>query len=250
MALRLIDNSVFLHIPKTGGSFICQYLRNQHLIKENCAGQHDDLFRCLYPQDWPTRASRVIKEFIPKLKGRLHIKKEQHDWKKGPQPHQPNSESLPYMFCFVRNPISWVESYYHYCVKQEWYYWSSEYDYGGFWHPNAVLNTLKSNSLNQFVEKLLLKRPGYVTEMYGWYTTPGIRFIGKTESLRDDLAKVLRLRNLSFDTGELKTATKVNVSQSCSTDNNWDENLLKEFVLSEYSCFKRFGYKIPFNINI
>ena len=188
MGLKLINDSIFLHIPKTGGSFISQFLLEQKLVKVPLAGKHDDVFRCLYPQGWPQRAKRVASEFIPKVKNRIISNKDSHHWLDGPRPEQPIAEDIPYMFCFVRNPVSWIESYYNYCVPENWYNWSSEYDYCGLWHPNAVLNSLKSESLNEFVEKLLVKRSGYVTEMFGWYTTAGVKFIGKAENLREDLA--------------------------------------------------------------
>jgi hypothetical protein len=248
MGLKLSNDSLFLHIPKTGGSFVTHYLASQKLIKENAGGKHDDIFRCLYPQTWPKRASQVIKELPGKVTHRLIDSKDTHDWKLGPREEQPTAKDLPYMFCFVRNPVSWIESYFNYCVREEWYNWSTEYDYGGFWHPNATLNSLKSVTLNEFIEKLLVKRPGYVTEMFGWYTTAGAKFIGKTENLREDLAKFLNEQGLPFDKAKLFNEVKKNVSQTAGTNNNWDRDLLKEFVACEYASFKRFGYELPSTI--
>ncbi len=241
MGTRLINGAIFLHIPKTGGSFIEKYLKNQKLIQSKAGGMHDDIFRSLYPQDWPHRANNVITELPNKLIN--HFKKDAaHDWTTGPRPNQPTLESLPYMFCFVRNPIAWIESYYSFTVKQNWYYWSSEYDYYGFWHPNAVLNDLRSDSFNQFIEKLLNKRPGYVTEMFGWYTTAGIRAIGHTENLRQDLANILDQLQLTYDKNLLFGMEKVNVSQSKSNAIQWDPALKQEFIKTEYAGFKRYGY--------
>mgnify|MGYP000353062881 CR=1 FL=1 len=244
MGKQLIDGSIFIHIPKTGGSFIEKYLKNQNLIKGSVGGKHDDIFRCLYPQGWKNEACRVVTDFPKVLKNKLNSNNEKHDWTSGPRPEQPTKESLPFMFCFVRNPVSWIESYFRYAKGQNWYYWSSEYDYYGFWHPNAILNDLRTDSFNDFVEKLLIKRPGYITEMYGWYTTPGISSVCKTENLNSDLAKLLESRGLEFDLPTLNEMDKVNESPKSKNDIDWDLTLRDEFVKSEYAAFKRYGYDI------
>ena len=243
MGKRLVDGSIFLHIPKTGGTFVEHFLNSQNLINGPAGGKHDDLFRTLYPTDWKSRFSRVVSEFPEKVKNQLE-NSPKHDWTKGPRPEQPTLESLPYMFCFVRNPVSWIESYYRYVVRENWYYWSTEYDYYGFWHPNAVLNDLRSDTFNGFIEKLLNKRPGYVTELFGWYTTAGVRFIGKTENLREDLVSILEELKLPYDKSILLNMEKKNTSETQSNIVEWDPELKQEFIKTEYSGFKRYGYDI------
>ena len=55
------------------------------------------------------------------------------------------------------------------------------------WHPNAMLNGLGSSDFNTFVSNVNRKRPGFVTEMYGWYVRPGVHFVGRQENLAEDL---------------------------------------------------------------
>jgi len=243
MGKRLIDGSIFLHIPKTGGSFVEKFLNSQNLIIGNAGGKHDDIFRCLYPQGYKHEVARVVKGFPKKIKTKIYGEVIKHDWTNGPHPDQPTEETLPVLFCFVRNPIAWIESYYRYTKEQNWYYWSSEYDYYGFWHPNSMLNDLRADSFNVFVENLLKKRPGYVTEMYGWYTTSGITKIYKTENLNSNLIDFLETRNLKFDSSILKNMKKINES-SKKDDIKWDLDLKNEFIKTEYSGFKRYKYDI------
>lgn len=240
MGHRLTNGAVFLHIPKTGGSFITRFLAEQRLLAGEAGGMHDDIFRSLVPQNYASRAGRVIRELPVRVVGQL--RRRDHDWTTGPSPEQPTAADLPWMFCFVRHPCTWVESYYQYAVRQRWYYWSSEFDYRDFWHPNAALNGLRSDTFNGFVEKLLRKRPGYVTEMFGWYTTAGVRFIGKQESLRADLATVLDELGLPYDRAALRGADKVNAAPDGDQALVWDPELRAEFLRCEYAGLRRYGY--------
>lgn len=242
MALLLTNGALFLHIPKTGGKFVSKMLNEQRLIARRVGNMHSDVFRSLAPQDYRSRLTRVVKDF-PRRATNLLSRSREHDWTKGPRPEQPELDELPFMFCFVRHPVSWIESYFSYTVSQKWYYWSSEYDYLGFWHPNAVLNDIRSDNFNSFIEKLLRKRPGYVTEMFGWYTTSGVRFIGKQENLANDLVAVLEEMELPYDRAKLLQADKVNVSQSEGKKISWDPDLKREFMKCEYASLVRYGYE-------
>ena len=48
------------------------------------------------------------------------------------------------------------------------------------------------------------KRPGYVTEMFGWYVRPGVQFVGRQESLEADLVRAFALMKLDIDPANLK----------------------------------------------
>ena len=83
-------------------------------------------------------------------------------------------------------------------------------------------------------------RPGYVTELFGWYTKPQIDFIGKQESLRDDLVKVLKIMNVDFDEDFIRTYKEVGVSPTKKIV--WDEDLKTEMFKLEYAGVVRYGY--------
>ncbi|HAV78541.1 MAG TPA: hypothetical protein DCX53_14425, partial [Anaerolineae bacterium] len=120
----------------------------------------------------------------------------------------------PYIFSFVRHPFSWLESWFKYMSQpaQNWLNWGSEYDMHK-WHPNSILNEVGDPDFNQFIRNVIMKRPGYVTELFGWYTTPEVDFVGKQENIRTDLIHVLKELNLDFDENIILRYPMVGVSK-------------------------------------
>ena len=112
------------------------------------------------------------------------------------------------------------------------------------WHPNSMLNGLGAINFNEFVRNVIKVRPGFVTEMYGWYTKSQISFIGKQESLKEDLISVLTKLNLKFDEQSIKNSSKVGVSQNLKNEIVWNKNLKKEVFKLEYAGIMRYGYPI------
>lgn len=241
MPIKLKCGAIFLHIPKTGGTFVERVLHDLEIVDCAYGQKHADFLRAIYPTDYRSRLKHVIKEFPRRVVNQFKPAPK-HDWTTGPRPDQPTKEDFPFTFCFVRNPVSWIESYYSFVSGQKWYWWSTEYAYLDFWHPNAMLNGLKSESLNEFVGKVLEKRPGYVTEMFGWFVQPATSFVGKNENLIEDLITVLDKRGYDFDPEFIRQYPRQRVSQRQNLDLSWDEGLKKEFINVEYAGFKRFGY--------
>lgn len=241
MALLLKCGAIFLHIPKTGGSWVTHVLKELDLVQGSIAGKHDSLPRVLYPLDYLSSAQRLIKQFPLKLVNKLAPPTVS-------QYNQPNFDiNIPYIFCFVRHPLSWYESWWKYMSARNWQSWGNEYDYTSSWHPNAILNDFGDGDFNTFVRKVIRKRPGYVTEFYGWYTQPGVRFIGKQETLVDDLIYVLRQINIKFDEERLKSFQPKHVSKSPNKPIVWDEELKIEVERLEYASLIRYGYPTPYS---
>ena len=141
------------------------------------------------------------------------------------------------------NPLSWYESWFKYMTQpsRQWKFWGDEED-PDHWHPNAVLNGLGDPDFNQFVRKVIRKRPGYVTEMYGWYTKSQIDFVGKQENLPDDLITVLKQMNLEFDEAFVRNYPRVGESPSPSAEIVWEGSLKEEVYKLEYAGIVRYGY--------
>ena len=107
-----------------------------------------------------------------------------------------------------------------------------------------MLNGLGSPDFNTFMHNVNKKRPGYVTEMYGWYVRPGISFVGKMESLQEDLIKAFSLMKLDIDTTKIASFPKQNESLSHIPKPEWDPALKKQTLRLEYAGYVRFGYPV------
>lgn len=225
MALLLNCGAVFLHVPKTGGSWVTDVLNECDLIERNIGPKHWDMTRVMNEP----RFKRARKFVAHQIWGRL-------DRVLG---HSAPPE--PFRFCFVRHPLKWYESWWKYMSGRGWNDWGVEGDKDN-WHPNAILNGLGDDDFNAFVRKVVAKRPGYVTELYGWYTQPGISFIGKQERLTDDLIDVLKQLNVNFDEQRIREFRPINESQRPSTPVVWDEALKAEVERLEYAGLVRYGY--------
>lgn len=216
MALLLKNGAIFLHIPKTGGNWVTAVLNDLDLVERELGHKHADLDRLF--------ASSVCLE-NPAFNSFLQVKQK------------------PYIFCFVRNPLSWYESYFKYMsqTKRRWRHWGDERSITD-WHPNAMTNGVGDENFNGFVRNLLRKRPGYVTELFGWYTKPLVDFVGKQEQLVDDLILVLKIMNVSFEEDLVRKFAKVGESPFRPTE--WDPEIRQEAKAVEYSGFLRYGYDV------
>jgi len=223
MSLILKNGAVFLHIPKTGGNWITHVLRELNLVDRQLSHKHADVDHFLWPTWHPGRREAITRSVR--------------------QLFQPN-ETYPYMFCFVRNPLSWYESWFKYMSQpsRQWRYWGNEKDVFD-WHPNAMLNGLGSPDFNTFVKHVAAKRPGYVSELYSWYVRPQVDFVGKQENLVEDLIDILRKMNVDFDEELVRNYQRVGVSPNTQQPIIWQPELRKEVALLEYSGLVRYGYQ-------
>ncbi len=209
MAILLKCGAIFLHIPKTGGNWIADVLEDQNLVFAHFGEKHANLTQILEFEKWFRVTSKYSKPNKPFFK-----------------------------FCFVRHPLTWYESWFKMQTTQGWPNWGDD---SNIWHPNAMLDGLDSPDFEIFITNVLKRRPGYVTELYGWYTTPGIHFVGRYENLADDLITVLKFLNVRFDEEKLRKFKPVNVSKPA--DIRWAQVLQETVERTEYAAFKRFGYR-------
>jgi hypothetical protein len=225
MALILKGNAIFLHVPKTGGTWVSKILEECGLLEDTIGAKHADIDRIFSPI--ANSGRKLAQYYLKKRLGRV-------------------SRERPLMFCFVRHPLSWYESYFRFmsAAAQNWRAWGDENDIN-LWHPNAMLNGTEAPDFNQFVRNVIRKRPGYVTEMYGWYTRPPVDFIGKQENLYDDLIQVLSMLNVPFDEQFIRNYPRQNVSSKPAKPLEWDPNLREELYKLEYAGIYRYGYLEP-----
>ena len=230
MAFLLKNGAVFLHIPKTGGTWIKHVLEDLDLIEAPLGHQHSDWDRAF----WHDKLHRDLKVARYLLRRAI-----------GSSRAQPRSQPDCFKFCFVREPLQWYESYWRFMQSLDWNWkaWGDEAD-PYQWHPCSMVNALGSPDFNEFVYRVNKKRPGFVTEMYGWYVRSGIGFVGRQEFLRQDLLKALALMNVEVDPNKVMRRPKKNESPFHIPRPEWDPALRKATLRLEHAGYVRFGYPI------
>lgn len=233
VSLLLNRKAIFLHVPKTGGSWVNRCAEVENILTCHLGSKHADLTRIEefwrhYPYFY-IRKSISLRVKVTKL-----IKQS-------------------FKFCFVRHPYEWIKSFYRFQTERNWPDWNglgprwSKFGNSN-WHPTSWLHDLPHSSFNEFLNAVLDTRPGFVYELYSWYTGEGIDYVGKQENLSEDLIEAFRMAELSFDAAKIRGLDRVNVSQKDSL--NADPDLVRRFHLAEYSTLHRFGYSIPANVHI
>lgn len=233
MTTELIDGSIFLHVPKTGGTWAYEVLRRLRLIRRPVGknqGGHSDFTRALlYPRnkprwrEWSNPANLSLHNLL--APGR-HAK-------------------LPFTFCFVRHPVSWYESAWRFlptipqAKRATWI--NAEKRLKRIMHPFGIACRCLHSDFNHFVHNILQAFPGYVTWIYTLFAPPEVSFVGKQESLTNDLIAVLRDRGFQFDQELVRTHPRANESQSFPV--KWDASLLREVQEVEAAALRRFGYR-------
>jgi hypothetical protein len=216
MADLLRGGAVFVHIPKCGGSWVCNALAAQGILRARVGFKHsppDQLASILRHRPW---------HFI-------------RCWLRHPGLTPPRLREA-FKFTFVRNPVRWYESYWKF-MAGAWHPWEP-----GRWHPQRPIDTCADDDFNRFVGNVLRERPGYVSEMYGWYTDRGVDYIGRCERLCDDLIEALGRAGEQFDAAALRTFPRVNESSARRGQPVWNPDLLRRIVEVERPAIERFGY--------
>lgn len=239
MSIRLIDGSEFLHVPKTGGTWVHQVLQEQGLVKDEYIGGHEhaNFDRVLFETHRLSRLSKPRKFLRPLLKRGRRIAPGKQRARPERSPH-PNET---FRFCFVRHPFAWYESWWKYMQGRGWNDWGDPKIAGG-WHPNSALNGLGSSDFNQFVQNVIDARPGYVSELYFSYAKLGIAYIGKTENLVDDLLRGIGHLGLSIDIDAVKNRGRINASKASGQHIEWDPDLRQTLLRLELPALVHFGY--------
>ena len=216
MAELIQSGAVFLHVPKCGGTWVREALRRVKLwrarlgFKHSSAAHINDIMK---HHGW---------QFIRHLPFHPTV--------------TPGSLRRAYKFCFVRNPVRWYESYWKF-MAGAW-----EPHEPGRWHPQRAIDSCGDDGFNTFVSNVLRERPGYVSEMYSWYTD-GCRSIGKCERIVDDLVAVLRELNLTFDEPALRAFPRTNESLARCGQPVWNLDVLDRVIEAEAAGIDRYEYR-------
>jgi len=198
MGVILRNSSVFLHIPKTGGNWITEIIEERKQLKRLIVEKHADCNRLA-----------ILHKNLMKKK--------------------------PFIFCFVRHPVTWYESWYKYMIVREFKAWGYRPN-----HPCAPLDVCGDPDFDQFIQNIIKKVPGFVTELYSQYTKKA-NFIGKQETLCHDFMTVMTRLKIKYNRD--KIVVKAPVNESKNMEIKWNKKLLEEIVRLEYAGIVRYGYQ-------
>lgn len=239
MAIRLRGGAEFLHIPKTGGSWVETVLDQNGLIDRYLGHKHATydanlLGATLTGRDQVRRAAKTVFGRLVRL-GRAPHKPRPRE-----ETHPPVTE--PLRFCFVRHPLAWLESFWRYQSGRGWKRLQGVEGSPDYWHPMAVLNGLGGGEFVPFVENLLARRPGYVSELFLSFAKADVAIVGRNESLRDDLAVVLDRLGLAYDRATVFDSERVNQAKRSREGVDWPESLREDTMRAELIGLAHFGY--------
>jgi len=213
----------FLHIPKTGGVWVVTALRAAGIAKKRRGHEHATFDRAeiedltldgSLPMRMAVIWARVLRKYHLLGKPRRS-------------------------FCFVRHPLRWYESYWRYQMDQGNLPWGYE-NTACYWHPASALNGTMSQDFNEFVSNVISKAPGFFTSLYFAYAKPWVEYVGKTESLVDDLLFVLNAEKISCDQTAIQNCRKANAARTRKPE--WNKMLMEQLILLELPSFLHFGY--------
>ena len=191
--MLIFRNAVFLHVPKTGGTWVKAAVAN--------AGIEFD-------------------EYI--VDGDIH----------GDLSYCPSKDR--FIFAFVREPLSLYQAYWRFKMMVGW-------------DPrNPFDMATQAPSFDAWVENVLRLEPAWCSRMFEDYvgrtTAEQINFIGRYESLTDDLVEALRMAGMSFDEQAIRTTPPVNISNVSHDLTRWSPDLAERVRSSEHRAIARFGY--------
>jgi len=124
------------------------------------------------------------------------------------------------VFCFVRHPATWLRSYWLHRMRLGWL-------------QDRYLDKLGSRNMNEFIRRVCIHEPGYVSEMYKAYTSAFDRV--DVYRMEYGIDKVIR------DTTGIKTPAPH--ENSGGELPPIDRSLLGLIAACEAWSLERFGYK-------
>lgn len=228
MADLLRSGAVFLHIPKTGGDWVSTVLHELDLVEAHI--------------EIPLRGDKhiTLDDF-----GRLmQAIKSGHIQTPKITPEMAEKAETAFLFCFVRHPLKWFESWFSYMAMPErnWRSWGQRENALGarHVHPCAPLNGLGAPTFSAFMRNVLSKRPGWVSELFSWYTGSGMRFVGRQERLAEDLITALQQAGCQSDADQVRARAPLNTSDRRALQ--WERDLIEETLAVEGLALRRYGY--------
>ena len=179
MAL-ILPNSIFIHIPKTGGTWVRRAIEaSMGLDKDSHDLPIDGV------ENWESTAHATFSDVKKQLSNDIENK---------------------LTFAFVRNPLDILKSAY---IEEVWPELMDE--------ETRVIKGRKKISFSDFV---LTREEGHVSWFYRYYLKshtgifPSVDYIGRTENLKNDLIEALEIAGEEFDKEAIERIPPVRMGAS------------------------------------
>jgi hypothetical protein len=193
MPTLLTPRMLFLHVPKTGGTWVAAALQ---------AGGVE------YERLW-TRLG-------PGSRGHATLE-------------QARAHADRFTFAFVRHPLDILRSR-----------WAGSMRDG--WPESRLLHDARSDDFATFVDRVVELHPGFVGARFEEFTGPPeapISFVGRYESLVDDLVRALDLAGEDYDLAALRGQPPANDSDYAADAALYDLPLASRVVEAEHAAIRR-----------
>jgi len=207
------SRSLFLHIPRCGGTFVEEAL--------DLCGIGTDDWEQSHPRCFCSRHALLSHCYRDKL------------------------AEVDNVFAFIRHPYYYYESTWRWLTKfgerkrkRLWTWWE--------WHPFASVGKLYVDDFSSWVRKVMAEEPLWVSRIYDAYVGPEggefCQFVGRTEHIADDL--VLILGRLGYDVdGSTKKLSNLGNVNTVSISVDLDKELWETVEDHEVSAFRRWESK-------
>ncbi len=136
-----------------------------------------------------------------------------------------------FTFAFVRHPLSWYQSYFSYKQRKGW-------DPNNNWD-----DIVRCDSFPEFLETALEKTPRYYSKLLKRFVGPAsdeIDFVGRFETLTEDLIRALDLAGEQFDAEKIRGSTAVNQSNYQQHPADYNDDLARRVLDVEAEVIERF----------
>jgi hypothetical protein len=209
MAL-LLSRSVFLHVPKTGGTWTAAALEQSGLV-------------------------------IGRL-GAVHASPDEIE-------HQPAYQQRPMRFAMVRHPATWYGSAWAHRMDEKWGPINAPDWMSPAWTARWNEWTQRCNArlFPRFIENCTRAFPaGWLSALYDAYTQ-GCTHIARQETAVDDLIGILRSSGEPLDEDAIRSTPPKNVRSSSPRSTKYvvyTAEILEMIAANEKRIYSRFGYAL------